>query len=47
MLMVKYTCIRCNETRMFWAMIDYTCIRCKEIRCKKRKVIWLWLSIHV
>ena len=19
----------------------------KEIRCKERKVIWLWLSIHV
>ena len=32
---------------MSWAVIDYTYIRCKEIRCKERKVIWLWLSIHV
>ena len=32
---------------MIWAMIDYTYIRYKEIRFKERRVIWLWLSIHV
>ena len=32
MVMVKYTCITCKETRVLWAMIDYTYICCKEIR---------------
>ena len=32
---------------MSWAVIDYTYIRYKEIRLKERRVIWLWLSIHV
>ena len=47
MLMAKYTCIRCNETGLIWDMTDYKYIRCNEIRCKKRKGICLWLSIHV
>ena len=39
MVMVEYTCIRCNETGVIEAMIDYKYIRRKEIRCKERKVI--------